>query len=57
VGEKYLPCTKIKRTVNKIFAVRFFLAHGKELACRAFSLCRVPYKKRTANNLFAVHPK
>jgi hypothetical protein len=42
--EAYLPCV-------------FFLARGKELACRAFFLCRAPYKKRTANNLFAVRPK
>jgi hypothetical protein len=48
---------EIKRTVNKIFAVRFFLAHGKEITCRAFFLYRAPYKKRTASNLFAVRPK
>jgi hypothetical protein len=37
--------------------VRFFRAHGKELICRAFFLCRALYKKRTANKLFAVRPK
>jgi hypothetical protein len=36
---------EIKRTAKRLFAVRFFLAHGKELACRAFFLCRTPYKK------------
>jgi hypothetical protein len=46
-----------KRTANKIFAVRFFRAHGKELICRAFFLCRALYKKRTANKLCAVRPK
>jgi hypothetical protein len=46
-----------KRTANKIFAVRFFRAHGKELICRAFFLYRALYKKRTANKLFAVRPK
>jgi hypothetical protein len=25
--------------------------------CRAFFLCRAPYKKHTANKTFAVHPK
>jgi hypothetical protein len=34
-----------------------FPAHGKELVYRAFFFCRVPYKRRTANKLFAVHPK
>jgi hypothetical protein len=46
-----------KRTANKIFTVRFFRAHGKELICRAFFLYRALYKKRTANKLFAVRPK
>jgi hypothetical protein len=35
----------------------FSRAHGKELICRAFFLCRALYKKRTANKLFAVRPK
>jgi hypothetical protein len=48
---------EIKRTTNKIFAMRFFLAHDKELVCCAFFLCRAPYKKRTTNNLFAMRPK
>jgi hypothetical protein len=48
---------EIKRTANKIFAVHFWMAHGKEFACRAFFLCHAPYKKRTAKILFAVCPK
>jgi hypothetical protein len=40
-----------KRTANKIFAVCFFRAHGKELIFRAF------YKKRTTIKLFVVRSK
>jgi hypothetical protein len=47
---------EIKRTANKIFAMVFFLVHGKEQACRASFRCRA-HKKRTANNLFTVRPK
>jgi hypothetical protein len=45
-----LPCVRL-------FAVRFFLTHGKKLACRVFFLCRAPHKKHTATKLFAVRPK
>jgi hypothetical protein len=41
----------------KIFAVRFFRAHGKELICRAFFIERTAKKKRTTNKLFAVRSK
>jgi hypothetical protein len=45
-----LPCAKI-------FAARFFRAHGKELICRAFFIERTAKKKRTTNKLFAVRSK
>jgi hypothetical protein len=48
---------EIKCTTNKIFVVGFFLAHGKEQACRAFFLCRASYKKCMTNNLFVMRLK
>jgi hypothetical protein len=48
---------EIKCTANKIFVVHFFIAHGKGIGCRVFFLCRAPYEKCTANNLFAMRPK
>jgi hypothetical protein len=35
---------EIKCTANKIFVVRFFMAHGKGIGCRAFFFAVRPMK-------------
>jgi hypothetical protein len=57
-GEKYFAVRREENARQTIsLPCVLFPAHGKELVYRAFFFCRVPYKRRTANKLFAVHPK
>jgi hypothetical protein len=57
-GEKYFAVRR-KENVRQTICLPcvLFPAHSQEFVCRAFFLCRVPYKKRTAKKLFAVRPK